>query len=158
MIANEISKNQTDFGFLDVEVFGNVTEYSLVLLRVVVLSKFWQNPSIPLFRLRLQTISFSFRLTLAAIALPFLLACICPIFVACHILVEKTGKLEKTPRTSENSQKLKKKQLEMSVESPLESCKENTKSCLNAIRELRIPWNANGRSTWSIRHEGESLF
>lgn len=77
----------------------------------------------------------------------------------CHILVEKTGKSEKTPRAYENSQKLKKEQLEMSIESPLESCVKRIQNhVLTKSENLEYLGMRMDDPTWSIRHEGESLF
>jgi hypothetical protein len=77
----------------------------------------------------------------------------------CHILVGKIGKSEKTPNHSENSQDLRKNQLEMSIETPLESCVKRIQNhVLTQSENLEYLAMRMDDPTWSIRHEGESLF
>ena len=161
MFSNEIAENQTDFGLLDVEVFGNVTEYQPDFVQscclVEVLAELRLHIAV---QTQLQAISFLIPINLSRHCLTVLtcmhLSYICCV---CHILVEKIENRRKLRATSENSQKLKKKQLEMSAESPLESCVKRIQNhVLKQSENLEYLAMRMDDPTWSIRHEGESLF
>ena len=128
-------------------MFGNVTEYSTGSAQSCCPLEVLAEPQL---HTAVQTQAaddkFLHRLTLAAIALPFLLACICPIFVACVIYLLRNWEIgENSEDLREFSETQKKTTRDVRRKPSRKLCKENTKSCLNAIRELRIPWNANGR-------------
>ena len=77
----------------------------------------------------------------------------------CHILVGKIAGSEKTPSHSENSQTKQKQTTRDVRRTPLESCVKRIQNhVLTQSENLEYLAMRMDDPTWSIRHEGESLF